>query len=1108
MKLKSLKVWNIFLVTLVGVVGAFLFNGQARAIETNGATAGFLDFLKGESSLGQARGRVMPLGAPGVLGGGEGNTPLNDAEPDESGVWGEAPWEFYEEVDGEFGVLKVFAGTIANPGTLESPVILGESKDSPWNTGTGRVNTNSIKQIVFLESNGLPLNSRAIKLPEDSSYLFGDVGEEDGTRRYLTYVTSIEGIENLDTRSTIDMNNLFSGMSSLQELDLSSWDIESVTDLSEAFSSLSSIVSLDITGWDTREVKSMYATFSGLVNLEKVIGIENLNTSKVTTMSNMFSYSPGLMELNINSFDTSNVDSMLRMFADSPNITSLDLSGWNTSKVENMHMMFHNCTYLKTLDTTGWDTGNVETMHMMFQDTNSLEEIKGVEDWNVSEVTSMMWLFGGSNKIEFLDLSKWDPVKLENAGFMFEKALNLKDVDLSGWETNNVTSTLFLFSGAVSLESIDLTGWKLSDSKTVSTYGMFENIPNIKKISVGNDANMGNILAVSNVPNWVQVEENSSYHEANVFSTLEELLGETKINGRAGAGTYVLGNIVKYNGNRGNGTPKESGSPRIEPYISTIQLPSVDEYTRDAFVLQGWNTSQDGSGEKYPPGSTFLPADEEIILYAQWKNNNLGNIDPYEKSSITIHKSSGTPVDGEDNGGEEVTGIGNPSLDGVSFKACKVDGLNIQEHGDWATITELDETIQADPKHVFPTTGFDGISVSDSCLTGTTNANGEIYWGGIDQAVYYVEETSAPENVVERVLPFLVTVPMSNNTDNSWIYNVHVYPKNAVTEITKTAIDPGNIGVGAELGWRVDNTIPKTQREYESYSIVDELDQRLKYSEVDSTVTLDGKELVETEDYIISEEGQQITLTLTESGLAKLNKEEEQELKWVFKTTVNSIGDGVIKNNATVYSNGNDLESEVVSSNWGALKVEKVNENDKVLSGAVFQVFGSQDHAEACKGAVLAANGTLTAGCEGAVEIFRDINGEVLQDSQNKFTTGSDGIVVIPGLAVGVTNGDENNDSTERDYWLVEIVPPAGFVNANEVYEITVTVGGITEQGTQGETGYVHGPVEQEVSNIQENPSTLPLTGGTGTLVLVLVAVLLGGTALAIASRNKRKIEN
>jgi len=70
-----------------------------------------------------------------------------------------------------------------------------------------------------------------------------------------------------------------------------------------------------------------------------IIGFDKLDTSDVTEMSEMFSYSR-FTNLDLSSFDTSNVTDMGYMFYETMDLVSLNLSSFDTSNVTNMESMF------------------------------------------------------------------------------------------------------------------------------------------------------------------------------------------------------------------------------------------------------------------------------------------------------------------------------------------------------------------------------------------------------------------------------------------------------------------------------------------------------------------------------------------------------------------------------------------------------------------------------------------------------------------------------------------------------------------------------------------------------------------------------------------------
>ena len=160
----------------------------------------------------------------------------------------------------------------------------------------------------------------------------------------------------------------------------------------------------------------------------------------------------------------------------------------------------------------------------------------------------------------------------------------------------------------------------------------------------------------------------------------------------------------------------------------------------------------------------------------------------------------------------------------------------------------------------------------------------------------------------------------------------------------------------------------------------------------------------------------------------------------------------------------------------------------------MFQVFGTEADANTCSAAVLAADGSLDAGCANAIEVTRDLNGAVVSPAQTIFVTGTDGKVAIPGLSTGVTNDPaQDGDSTERHYWVVEIKPPAGFINPATVNDVLVT------------TGTVADGVLLDVPNTQHNPSELPKTGAVVGSILAIGGVALLVGMIAVAATRSRK---
>lgn len=127
-------------------------------------------------------------------------------------------------------------------------------------------------------------------------------------------LTTINGLDNLNTANVRDMENMFAGCSSLTSLDLSSFNTASVTTMFCMFDGCSKLTSLDLSSWNTEKV----ATISGLFN-------------------------------------------------DCSELTTVDLSSWNTAKVWNTSYMFYGCSKLENIYVgDGWSTAAVTSGDDMF----------------------------------------------------------------------------------------------------------------------------------------------------------------------------------------------------------------------------------------------------------------------------------------------------------------------------------------------------------------------------------------------------------------------------------------------------------------------------------------------------------------------------------------------------------------------------------------------------------------------------------------------------------------------------------------------------------------------------------------------------------------------
>ena len=189
-----------------------------------------------------------------------------------------------------------------------------------------------------------------------------------------TDLTTIEGIEYLNTENVTDMSGMFWGCAALTTLDVSHFDTQNVTNMSYMFSDCSALTTLDVSNFNTQNVTNMYYMFSNCSALT-TLDVSNFNTQNVTDMSGMFSDCRALTTLDVSNFNTQNVTDMSYMFFNCSAITTLDIANFDTKNVTDMSYMFYNCSALKTLDVSNFDTQNVTDMSWMFYNNSALTTI-------------------------------------------------------------------------------------------------------------------------------------------------------------------------------------------------------------------------------------------------------------------------------------------------------------------------------------------------------------------------------------------------------------------------------------------------------------------------------------------------------------------------------------------------------------------------------------------------------------------------------------------------------------------------------------------------------------------------------------------------------------
>ena len=342
-------------------------------------------------------------------------------------------------------------------------------------------------------------------------------------------LTDIVGMdEYLVTDSVTNMSYMFSGCSSLTELNLLSFNTQHVTDMSYMFARCSALTEIDLSGFVVQQVTNMTGMFQGCSKLQTINVRSDWNPSGVFsgTSANMFAGCFDLVGEYGTDYDASHTDIeyarldrpssstpgyLTRMQGAYANLTSNTLTFYcddqrslregltfslNTGDTEPewsysssglvMHVVFDPSfdnarptstvywfSYMQNLeDIVGikhLHTDKVTDMSQMFENCSKLTSLD-VSHFDTRNVTSMRRMFYGCQRLETLATEDWNTQSLRNASYMFMNCTSLTELNLSGWNTSNLQYISNMFYGCSALNTIYAADWNLENITQHDTF--------------------------------------------------------------------------------------------------------------------------------------------------------------------------------------------------------------------------------------------------------------------------------------------------------------------------------------------------------------------------------------------------------------------------------------------------------------------------------------------------------------------------------------------------------------------------------------------------------------------------------------------------------------
>ncbi|WEV72432.1 BspA family leucine-rich repeat surface protein [Bifidobacterium sp. ESL0790] len=383
--------------------------------------------------------------------------------------------------------------------------------------------------------------------------------------------------------------------------------------------------------------------FENMSQLRAIDGLDRVDTSYMTDMSDMFSHCSSLASLDVSHFDTSGVTDMENVFAGCSSLASLDVSHFDTRNVTKMNWMFANCSSLASLDVSRFDTHNVTTMEMMFKDDSGLTSLD-MSDFDTSKVTRMNNMFQDCKGLASLDLAAFDTSNVTDMSYMFSNCFGLTSLDVSHFNIGKVLYMQCMFAYCNRLQSLDLSSFKnvaaWNTDNALKVGDIYTNPPALRQITIGEHMYGNFQLKSEGNRQWVRIRDTSGSYLP--LDTLDQTYSSDDVPSTGGTFVLTEKRALRLDLNQSDGkywgTTDEDqyvpggtemaklpdGSTQVKPRFQTTKAPAktslhTSNYVDTYFKFVNWNTKSDGSGTAYAPGDEISMDAGDVTLYAQWK---------------------------------------------------------------------------------------------------------------------------------------------------------------------------------------------------------------------------------------------------------------------------------------------------------------------------------------------------------------------------------------------------------------------------------------------------------------------------------------------------------
>ena len=289
-------------------------------------------------------------------------------------------------------------------------------------------------------------------------------------------LTTIEGIEYLNTENVTNMGGMFYNCCALTSLNLTSFNTAKVESMSCMFYNCSALTSLDLSNFNTAKVTNMEEMFIGCSALTTIYVSDKFVTDKVTDSRNMFSgcnkligaieYDGSKSDHTYANYDNGyfSPEGGFHAYAEFNNATGTLTFSRGLSKPVGAYDLNEgdvqpawsnqSAKINKVVFDASFANARPTSCYMWFYRCENLTKIEDIENLNTQNVTDMSWMFYRCDGLTSLDVSHFNTQKVEDMSEMFSVCSGLKSLNVSHFDTQNVKDMNSMFYSCERLTSL------------------------------------------------------------------------------------------------------------------------------------------------------------------------------------------------------------------------------------------------------------------------------------------------------------------------------------------------------------------------------------------------------------------------------------------------------------------------------------------------------------------------------------------------------------------------------------------------------------------------------------------------------------------------------